>query len=162
MGPFQQPNGPHTGRFWWQTREDTAIRWRSKKYRSTMGGSAVSVASLGLNTSSRLLPAIVKMNGIVMGNLGTKIPREVKELVNKYICKQRSSPRLGGGDEKLRIIEQTGKNWDKAESIVSDIKKTLLFYLDASCIAEGCNALWSTKPLPCEYRLSICAACTQK
>ena len=126
-----------------------------------MGGSAVSVASLGLNTSSRLLPAIVKMNGIVMGSLGTKIPREVKELVNKYICKQRSSPRLGGGDEKLRIIEQTGKNWDKAESIVSDVIKTPLFYLNASRIAEGRDALWSIEALPRECRLSIRAACTQ-
>ena len=66
--------------------------------------SAVSVASLGLKTSSRLLLAILKMNGIVMGNLGTEIPREGKELVNEHIWKQYSSPRLGG-DEKLRIIE---------------------------------------------------------
>lgn len=100
-----------------------------------------------LNTSSPLFRATLKMNGIVMDNLGTKIPREVQGLVDKHIRKERSSPRLGE-DEKLRIIEQIGKIWDKAKLSVSDIIKTSLFPLDAPGIAEGRETPWSTKPLP--------------
>jgi hypothetical protein len=48
------------------------------------------------------------MNRTVMDNLGTKIRREVQELVDKYNPKERSSLRLGE-DERLDTIEQIGK-----------------------------------------------------
>lgn len=109
-------------------------------------GSAASVQSERLNTSSPMYRATLKMNGVFIDNFGTKIPRDVQELVTKHIRKERKSPRLGE-DEKAKIIQQIEKIWDKAEPMVSDIITTPLFPLDASGIAEGRDIFWSTKPM---------------
>ena len=110
-------------------------------------GSVASGQSERLNTSSPMFRGTLKMNGVVIDNLGTKIPQVVQTLVDKHIRKERKSPPLGDG-EKAKIREQVGKVWDKAEAIVSDILKTSLFPFDAPSIAEGRGILWSTKPLP--------------
>ncbi len=99
-----------------------------------------------LNTSSPLFRGTLKMNGIVVDNSGTKIPREVQELLDKHIRKERLSPRLGE-DEETRTIEEMQKVWNNGEAMVSDIVKATLFPLDAPGIQEGRGTPCSTKPI---------------
>jgi len=109
--------------------------------------SVASVQSERLNTSSPLYRGTLKMNGVVIDNFGTKIPREVQELVTTHIRKERKSPPLGT-DEKARVIERIEGIWNDAELTVSSILETSLFPLRVSGIKEGGDTIWSIKPLP--------------
>ncbi len=100
-----------------------------------------------LNTSSPLFRSTLGLNGVVVDNWGTEIPRDVQELVERHIRKARSSPPLSE-DEKTRTIEVMKKVWDHGEAMVSDIVKAPLFPLDAPGIEEGRGTPWARKPIP--------------
>ncbi|KAK0613031.1 hypothetical protein B0T17DRAFT_498741 [Bombardia bombarda] len=114
---------------------------------TSLPGSAASSRSERLNASSPLYRGTLKMNGVVIDNFGTKIPRDVQELIDKHIWKERGSPPLGA-DEKASVMERIEDVWDSAEPTVSTILETNLFPLRALGIQEGGDTLWSTKPLP--------------
>lgn len=104
-----------------------------------------------LETSSPMYRRTVKMNGVIVDNWGTKIPRDVQDLVNKHIRKERKSPKLGE-EEKVNILQKIDSVWDSPEPRVSDIIAPPLFPFDdlnlAASLAQGGKVLWSTKPLP--------------
>lgn len=53
-----------------------------------------SAVSERLKTSSPMYRGTLKMNGITIDNFGTKIPRDVEELVTEHIRKARTLPPL--------------------------------------------------------------------
>lgn len=107
-------------------------------------GSAVSER---LKTSSSMYRGALKMNGIVIDNFGTEIPRDVEELVTKHIQKAHTSPPLGE-DKKASIRRKIQEVWDSPEPTVSDMITALLFDLANPPLASGRDILWSPKPLP--------------
>jgi hypothetical protein len=125
--------------------------------------SAASVQNEKLNTSSLMYRGTLKMNGVVIDNFGTKIPREVQELVTTHIRKERKSPPLGT-DEKARAIERIEEIWNDAEPTMSGILETSLFPFRVSGIKEGGDAIWSIKPLPrsCDYPYGLAAPKTDR
>ncbi|KAL7899360.1 hypothetical protein HDV63DRAFT_373033 [Trichoderma sp. SZMC 28014] len=104
-------------------------------------------ASERLQTSSPMYRGTLKMNGIIIDNFGTKIPRDVEELVAKHIRKQRTSPPLEE-DKKASIRRQIQEIWDSSEPMISDIITAPLFELANPALAPGRHVLWSPKPLP--------------
>ena len=141
----ETPRSPHTPGAGSQAVSDQMSQQQDGE--TPAPSSVASAQSERLNTSSPMFRGTLKMNGVDIDNLGTKIPPEVQELVDRHVRKERKSPPLGSEDRD-RIREQVGKVWDKAEPMVSDILKTPLFPLEAPGIAEGRDILWSTKPLP--------------
>lgn len=139
---------PHSPQIQVSDSKASSDRMSQQQDGKTPGPDSVGSAnSERLNTSSPMFRGTLKMNGVVIDSIGTKVPQEVQELVSKHIRKERKSPPLGD-DEKARIREEVGKVWNKAESMVSDLLKTPLFPLDDPGIAEGRDILWSIKPLP--------------
>lgn len=86
----------------------------------------------------------LKMNGVVIDNFGTDIPRDVEELVTKHIRKARASPPLETANIRRKIQEV----WDSPEPTVSDIITAPLFDFADPALAVGRDVLWSPKPLP--------------
>jgi hypothetical protein len=62
----------------------------------------------------------LKMNGIIIDNFGTEIPRDVEALITKHIRKARTSPPLED-DKKASIRRKIQDVWDSPEPTVSDI-----------------------------------------
>ena len=106
-----------------------------------------SVGSERLKTSSPLYRAALKMNGVVLDNFGTKMPRDVQEMVTKHMRKERKSPRIGD-NEKTSILKTIEEAWDTPELTVSDIIAPPLFPVSDVGLAQGRDILWSPKPIP--------------
>lgn len=96
-------------------------------------GSAVSER---LKTSNPMYRTTLKMNGVIVDNFGTKIPREVQHLVTKHMRKGRKSPRLGE-EETDGILRKIEVVWDSSEPRVTDIIAPPLFPFDDLNLAPG-------------------------
>ncbi|KUI65956.1 hypothetical protein VM1G_02386 [Cytospora mali] len=106
-----------------------------------------SAASEKLKTSSPMYRAALKMNGVVIDNFGTKMPRDIKDLVTKHIRKARTSPPLAEDvqDSARRKIQEV---WDSPELTVADIITAPVFDFANPALAVGRDILWSPMPLP--------------
>lgn len=111
-------------------------------------GSAVSER---LRTSSPMYRGTLKMNGVIVDDLGIDIPQDVDELVTRHIRKERKSPRLGN-DEKAGILRKVQLVWNSPESRVTDIMALpILPFGDlekSPSLAQGGDILWTRTPLP--------------
>ncbi len=88
-------------------------------------------------------------NGVIIDNIGTKMPAAVHELVAAYVLKGRLSPPLEK-DTKSSILQRIQRVWSQGESSVHRIvNEPRLFPIhDIVGIAEGSDAIWSVDALP--------------
>ena len=75
------------------------------------------------------------------------MPKEIKDLLDEHILKERDSPPLTDA-EVFEVVETAEDLLDYAESKASDIMETKAFPAKRRDIAEGRNVQWSTEPLP--------------
>lgn len=106
-----------------------------------------STVSEKLKVSSPMYRGALKMNGVVIDNLGDDMPRDIQDLVTKHIRKSRTSPPLEE-DTKASIRQKIKDVWDSPEPAVSDIITAPLFDLAHPALAVGREMLWSSRPLP--------------
>ncbi|KAL8935409.1 MAG: hypothetical protein Q9216_005442 [Gyalolechia sp. 2 TL-2023] len=121
-------------------------------------GSNASSQNLRPSTSHPIYRSLLFNNGIRMDHTGRRIPRRVREVVDKEILRQRSSPPLSE-ERVLRVIDKAEALADSAEGKVSSLMGTDLLPVNRPDIEEGGNTLWSTDALPCslEYGQPLAA-----
>lgn len=110
-------------------------------------GSIRSAQSPRPSTSSPVYRSILVNNNIYMDHMGIKIPENVRTLVDTYILKERSSPRLTQ-ESVLETVETAVDLADSAEGKVSDLIITPMFPVKRRDIGQGGDTTWSAEALP--------------
>ena len=132
----------------WEDEENDRMSQPQDAGGSQGPGSAVSER---LRTSSPMYRGTLKMNGVILDDLGIDIPQDVNELVTRHIRKESKSPRLGD-DEKVGILRKVQLVWNSPESRVTDIMALpMLPFGDlekSPSLAQGGDILWTRTPLP--------------